>query len=1144
MIQFYSNTLIDNSEGYRMDELLNFLLNNKERYSEIWIATGYWDLPGLKMVLEKLKSFVNDGGKVKMIIGKEPMVRGYQLKEDDRKFPDFYIHRDIAHLTDEYQDCAEFLLKNITGEHDSPIQIRIYGQGEIKVFLHSKAYILTGKGTSVAVIGSSNFTAKGLCDNSELNYLETNTHIIGGKPSDTSSAKGHIPWFKEKWEQSEPWNNRFIREVLGETPIGKKAKKVLQEKEKNLTPFETYIRLLQYEFGDIIDRKNINQLQDYIPEGMMPLEYQFSAVNQCFATMRKHGGFLLADVVGLGKTIVGTLLIKRFLAEPSEKPRKVLIVAPPAIVSGWKDTILKMDERRSDVIFPYIDIVTTGSIGNYVDEEDFENPEEIEFDSNDDATLKVNNKDHYGLIIIDESHKFRNNLTNMYRNLDELISRNYTETGEAPYIGLLSATPQNNRPDDLKNQIYLFQRTPKNSTLEKIDGGNLEAFFADISRRYQEIIASKEEGDNGIDQKRNQELVQISTQIREKVLSDLLVRRTRTDVKKHYQDDLEKQNIKFPQISGPHLLNYIMDEALCTLFNDTIDTIGASPDVEDGISLGYYRYRAIEFLTAHEDRQKYRANNRDVHSVAIQLAKIMQILLVKRLESSFKAFRNSLENLAQYTTNMITMLERDAVFICPSLNVNQEFKKAKTVEQCFETLRKKIEILNIEGRNEKGQNAEYKTADFSADYLPRLKEDLQRINKLCKRWADNDYDPKFDKFKEALNSELFSTEINTSGKLVIFTEAKDTLEALERAVTVKGHRPLVISAENRKDKENAIRENFDANYSGTFKNDYDTIITTEVLAEGVNLHRANVILNYDTPWNSTRLMQRIGRVNRIGSVADTVYVFNFMPSANGDKLIHLVRKAHTKLQSFHTLFGEDSKIFSEAEEISTYGDLKTFVDGEESPLQKYISQLRSFREGNPDRYAEIGAISNPLQISVKSKDDSNLFFIRSLGGKRLYVKVNDDASVISTQEMMDNFSAAISENIANKSAVNQEEIIKKAILAFNQHFAKRTQTKETKIIKNAIKARQEIDKFNFTDDTRVLLNQADKMVRKGNHSIAKLMIGIAAELTANNRLIPLTEEETQQIVEAKLKHIVRDVEARQGKAEVAIALFTNSENNE
>ena len=152
--------------------------------------------------------------------------------------------------------------------------------------------------------------------------------------------------------------------------------------------------------------------------------------------------------------------------------------------------------------------------------------------------------------------------------------------------------------------------------------------------------------------------------------------------------------------------------------------------------------------------------------------------------------------------------------------------------------------------------------------------------------------------------------------------------------------------------EQVIAENFDANYEGEWKNDYDVIITTEVLAEGVNLHRANVILNYDTPWNSTRLMQRLGRVNRIGSKEPNVYVYNFMPSAEGDAQIQLVRKAHTKLQSFHVLFGEDSKIFSEEENVVHY-DIVKAIDAEESPLQPYVFELKQYKTAHPERYAEI-----------------------------------------------------------------------------------------------------------------------------------------------------------------------------------------------
>ena len=202
---------------------------------------------------------------------------------------------------------------------------------------------------------------------------------------------------------------------------------------------------------------------------------------------------------------------------------------------------------------------------------------------------------------------------------------------------------------------------------------------------------------------------------------------------------------------------------------------------------------------------------------------------------------------------------------------------------------------------------------------------------------------------------------NTSQRLVVFSEAIDTVDAICQAAEHGGYKGKVlrVTAQNRKDAEQQIRENFDANYEGSQKDDYRILVTTEVLAEGVNLHRANVILNYDTPWNATRLMQRIGRVNRIGSTAKAVYVYNFMPSAQGDAMIKLVETAYTKLQMFHSLFGEDSKVFTADEEIASFG-LSKFVDGEESPDEKYKTELKQFKSAHPERYAQILAMETGL----------------------------------------------------------------------------------------------------------------------------------------------------------------------------------------
>jgi superfamily II DNA/RNA helicase len=164
---------------------------------------------------------------------------------------------------------------------------------------------------------------------------------------------------------------------------------------------------------------------------------------------------------------------------------------------------------------------------------------------------------------------------------------------------------------------------------------------------------------------------------------------------------------------------------------------------------------------------------------------------------------------------------------------------------------------------------------------------------------------------------------------------------------------LAISASNVKKRFNTIRKNFDANYPDKKENDFNIIISTEVLAEGINLHRSNVILNYDIPWNATRLMQRIGRVNRIGTKAEEILIFNFYPTAQSNALIKLNEKALKKLQGFHSAFGEDSKIYSEQEEIinNTLGDLQPKEEIDER-LQ-YLEIVRELYLENTREYKRL-----------------------------------------------------------------------------------------------------------------------------------------------------------------------------------------------
>lgn len=1179
-------TLIDNSsEALSMCRVLNECIST-EGIDTIRIATGYWDIPGTALVIEKLEEFLEkEGTTIRLLIGEDPTVRAYQLTNPKyakaTRYPNDYIRTDLMELDvkPEYVRVVNFLKEYCTGEHPrmeihvftnklpkEKQQIEEFNEASIACganfnetdtdnddksrFFHSKSYIFTSPNGSeakaYAIVGSSNFTKMGLMGNSELNYLENEVFRVAATSIPYPNQKSFVMWFEEKWERSEDWTREFMEEVLNGTPVGERPKikaPIAKTPNIQLTPYELYIKLLQTKFGNLVDKNLGEMIQSYLPLRYSCYNYQIDAVKQCFSTMKEHGGFLLADVVGLGKTIVGTLLIKHFLQIPDEDGReaKVLIVTPPAIQSAWRNTIAEFDRGSENKIAACIDFITTGSIGKLIEEDDGS----IEDDTGEFEGELM--QEDYGLIIIDESHKFRTSTTAMYEALDNLIAQIGSNTGAYPYIGLLSATPQNNRPADLQNQIYLFERNHADSTLKKAKGGNLEGFFAEINREYATLMHPKDD-DPSTPEERNAQLKDLSKRIRDNVLADIMVRRTRTDVQLYYKDDMERQGIVFPSIEGPISMEYKMSKSLAKLFYDSMSSI--APEWDNLNGLMYYRYRAIQYLMNPEDKKKYNARgSRTADALAEQLANIMQINLVKRLESSFTAFLQSLLNLRQYTQNMIDMWEHDCIFICPQFDVNAELDRKKkeakrgrkvSLEDCFNDMRKRIRKLNEEGRNEQDSNKEYRRTDFDKNYITLLRQDYDIISDLCDRWSKNSEDPKFDEFKENLRFTLFNKDTNRPQKLVIFTEAIDTADSITKAAEAKGFRVLKITASNRDDNEQVIRENFDANYKGEWKNDFDVIVTTDVLAEGINLHRANCILNYDTPWNSTRLMQRIGRVNRIGSTEEKVYVYNFMPSAEGDAEIQLVQKAHTKLQSFHTLFGEDSQVFSTDEEVEHY-DLNTQVNGEESPLEKYVYELKQYKEANPLRYSLIERATKNLEIATPSDDGGCYFVVKTPHLSGMFVRVDKATGkgcIVPAIDMFTRFKTSedaqtidLPENwdAYKKTA---EKVVNQQLHKMNVRMGKSTKATKAKEILIAMKAKQQM-----SDASKVAINDAFQLVNKGNADIIKKVI--AFDTQARSQQLSLwapTQEDFDAMIESEMSNIIATVQKKHGKAEVLLGL--------
>lgn len=1153
-------TLIDNSEQRTMQRALHDFFNLPELQT-VRIATGYWDLKGLVLVKDDLRTFLEkDGTQLQLLIGKDPYIYASQItnpKYKNKDYPNDFIRTDIEDLDVADAACKEVvaLLLEYCQAEEPKFDIHIYTSNQEEAqFLHSKCYIFesSGNGGARAIIGSSNFTKKGLEENSELNYIEDDYIKIAGI-SPNAHFKSFVEWFNEKWAQSESWSQQFIEQVLDPTPIAQEVKKEQEEHEvkaSSLSPYEAYIRLLNDKFGALTNDDMEAVLESYLPKKIKPFKFQMDAAILCHQVMHQHGGFLLGDVVGLGKTIVGVLVLKYYLdtAEDEGRARKALIIVPPAIKSSWEKTIAQFDEDKEDKIAQYVDFVTTGSIGKLVEEGDDDVEEESEDFSEE---LK---HEPYGLIIIDESHNFRNRGTQKYEMLEDLIEEINLQAGYYPYIGLLSATIQNNSPEDLRNQIYLFQRHPKESTLA-VEGHNLDYFFVQACDRYRKIISEHPTGEQEKQTNQNA-LIYLSQNIHDKVLAELLVRRTRTDIKNDYKEDLD-----FPVIKGPVKLEYKMNRRLSQLFYDSMELIAPKPEA---INLGepgivYMRYRATEYLNS-ELQKRYSGRNMSPEKSSSHLARIMQMLLVKRLESSITAFRESLENLQRYTRNMIQMWDDDCIFICPSIDVNAELNlKAKqkrsgnahyTKEQCYEDIRKKIAKLTKEGRNAKHQNAEYRRSDFNQKYYDMLVEDVRYIDELVMRWKDEHTDPKLDRFKLAIYTELFDKENNRPQKLVVFSEAIATVNEIADALEDAGKRVLKITAANRNEKEKTIRANFDANYEGEWQNDYDAIVTTEVLAEGVNLHRANTILNYDTPWNSTRLIQRIGRVNRIGSMEKEVFVYNFFPSSEGNDTLNLVQRAFTKLQSFHTLFGEDNRIYSDEEQISHVAYMK-LIDGQETPFTKYITELHTYKQEYPERFEYINSVEAPIYSSFQSEVSDSLFVVKTdlNMASSQYVRISSDAPqgiIIPCLEMFQQCACTpetASANIARNEA--KEQI---ALDAYNLYTHKLTKAaaSQNKFITAARGfIRTFISTAGLSPEAKQRLNIASTVIGKGDVALARKVCRLEQQYKdIQLSLFESSDEEkmarVNAIVEEELKALNRQMIERHGKPYIYFGLNKES----
>jgi len=831
---------------------------------------GFFYLSGFHLVCNALET----ADKIRILIGigtdldtYESIKKANKSHKQTKRIVSDAVKRDLAESEDK-KEIEESVSKFIEWKKSGKLEIKACPSRNV----HAKMYIFTFKEDGIdlgrVITGSSNFTKSGLEKNFEVN-------VELREPADYEFAKEK---FKELWDKSVDVTEEFVKSAEGSWI-------------KAIKPYELYLKFLYEYFQEELGDSDDVGSGDY-PDGFMKLEYQKDAVIAAKRIIEKYGGVFLCDVVGLGKTYMATMLAK-------DLSGKTIVIAPPVLLEegnpgSWSNVFYFFDKTAK--------FCSTGKLDSILEKLGYEN---------------------YDNVIIDEAHRFRNESNITYETMARIC--------RGKRLILVSATPFNNKPTDLLNQIKLFQN-PKESNIGIL---NLERFFQKLESKLKGLDRQKDKDEYFKIIRKN------AAEIRDKVLRNIMIRRTRTDIESVYGDDLKEQGIKFPDVENPVALYYEFSDDENRIFDETISMI-----------TGPFKYsRYTPLLHLKRGLQPLEKQSQ------VNLGGFMKILLVKRLESSFHAFRMTIERFIQSYRLFIRELERGRVLTSKdysgklfNLLANDDFEK-------------------IEEMIEQGKAEEYKAKDFKDSLKNTLVSDLEILLQIKEMWGRVLRDPKLLK----LMSELKKNK-RLKNKVVLFTESRETAEYLSENIKEIESKTLCFSGSSSAFVREDVIDNFDAKAKNP-KDDYRILISTEVLSEGVNLHRSNTVINYDIPWNPTRMMQRVGRVNRIDTEFDEIHTFNFFPTVQSNNIIKLKEAAEAKIEAFLTLLGDDALLLTEGEPIGSHelfeklNSKETIVGAEESEISelKYFKIIKDVRDNDEDLFERIKKL--PLKTrSAKLSD--------------------------------------------------------------------------------------------------------------------------------------------------------------------------------
>jgi len=958
--------IIDNNRKILKD----ILVEVSKDYSEISIATGYWDLEGMKLILPEIEKY----SKIRLLIGREPVISRYKLQipvpepdypDQDFKF-DLSMLKPDSGLTETVAKIKELIEKGT-------LEVRLYR----KNFLHAKCYIFGSyqSETAIGIIGSSNFTKNGLTGNTELNALESDSRIVLSEPRTKSQEVGHLFWFDSFWndETTEQWNEEF-GEILSMSTVG----------HISYSPYEMYMATLWHLYKTEVTEEI--KLSNDISKNLYAFQQRNAQL--LINKIEKTGLAMLADSVGLGKTITAGAVIKYYLEQGA---RRIYVIAPARLIPQWKDDLADKHD-----IFGGYELVSMQDMRAVDDEM---------------SRDKYRNVD---LFIIDEAHNLRNDNSTRHMKILEWFSNNPQSK-----VLLLTATPVNNQLTDFVNQIQLASKGKLDSfpivystskKREVID-------FFEAVKRLVSYIKEKENSSEAPDWDRVNKVMRQG-------LKHFLVRSTRNGIMKDFNGGLlgndgvmrafptskvkpaeynfsaENDTVVSGQISksietyfeniDPRHIDIDKLVSVTQRTEHPLDTVKtntfSSENIQTGVftnlfqiilTFGFAPYKARVYDNRFygktpEQIKEYKLKPKESFTILSQIGihNLIRVSLLKRLESSPYALKNSIKNYINKLSLFSEWLEKG--FVLSFKDINELVKEYGD----------DIDIDEIP----KDELEEKIPADPNVYNIEALKNDIARDQKiaqilieLCESIEKND--DKLLRFVELIKE---IKETTKTKKILIFSFYSDTVKYLEQNLGAHLSK-LEIKESQFVTGANALDiKQITGRFSPVSKGftidethpEINYLFATDVLSEGQNLQDCPVLVNFDLHWNPVRMIQRNGRINRLGSKFKEVYVYNMAPEKQLETYLKLVKRLEQKINKIKHTIGTDQSVLGELE----------------NPLE-YIDQVDDVEDVNrvTDLYNETTATKALLDLEEDAgflTEDQYVFELRSFLKNRTEKEVN------------------------------------------------------------------------------------------------------------------------------------------------------------